>query len=79
MPRVGAMKAIVDVLGSPDSPCSDGARMMPSAVVEDEFARTASSQQQLQEESQQHDDVSSTLINSEAINTDDCGKSIRVM
>ncbi|EDS28567.1 1-acylglycerol-3-phosphate acyltransferase [Culex quinquefasciatus] len=66
------MKAIVDVLGSPDSPCSDGARMMPSAVVEDEFARTASSQQQLQEESQQHDDVSSTLINSEAISTDDC-------
>ncbi|XP_039442839.1 acyl-CoA:lysophosphatidylglycerol acyltransferase 1-like isoform X1 [Culex pipiens pallens] len=72
VPRVGAMKAIVDVLGSPDSPCSDGARMMPSAVVEDEFARTATSQQQLQEESQQHDDVSSTLINSEAISTDDC-------
>lgn len=69
VPRVGAMKAIVDVLGSPDSLCSDGARTMPSAVVEDEFARTATSQQQ--EESQQ-DDVSSTLINSEAINTDDC-------
>uniref|UniRef100_A0A8D8CVN7 Acyl-CoA:lysophosphatidylglycerol acyltransferase 1 n=1 Tax=Culex pipiens TaxID=7175 RepID=A0A8D8CVN7_CULPI len=71
VPRVGAMKAIIDVLGSPDSLCSDGTRMMPSAVVEDEFARTATSQQQ-QEESQQQDDVSSTLINSEAINTDDC-------
>lgn len=61
VPRVGAMKAIVDVLGSPDSPCVD---RLPSAIVEDELARTSRQQQQ--------DDVSSTLINSEAINTDDC-------
>uniref|UniRef100_A0A1Q3FG89 Putative lysophosphatidylglycerol acyltransferase 1 n=1 Tax=Culex tarsalis TaxID=7177 RepID=A0A1Q3FG89_CULTA len=71
VPRVGAMKAIVDVLGSPDSPCGGVASArIPSAVVEDELERT-SRQQQQQEESQQ-DDVSSTLINSEAINTDDC-------
>lgn len=67
VPRVGAMKAIVDVLGSADSPCGAATRM-PSAVVEDELERTS---RQQQEESQQ-DDVSSTLINSEAINTDDC-------
>lgn len=71
VPRVGAMKAIVDVLGSPDSSCGAAAARMPSAVVEDELERTSRLQQQQQEESQQ-DDVSSTLINSEAINTDDC-------
>lgn len=70
VPRVGAMKAIVDVLGSPDSPCLDDIRL-PSAVVEDELARTSHQQEQLDQENQR-DDVSSTLINSEAINTDDC-------
>lgn len=71
VPRVGAMKAIVDVLGSPESPgCrepEDSERRMPVAVVEDErSARTS------QQEDDPRNDVSSTLINSEAISTDDC-------
>lgn len=73
VPRVGAMKAIVDVLGSPESPCDNERRTVvtPSAVVEDERLSSRTSR----EEEDQHlhqDDVSSTLINSEAINTDDC-------
>lgn len=73
VPRVGAMKAIVDVLGSPESPvCGGRLPPTPSAVVvEDELTRT-NSLQDLRQQQQPEDDVSSTLINSEAINTDDC-------
>lgn len=72
VPRVGAMKAIVDVLGSPESPFDNERRTVvpPSAVVEDERLSSRTSREE--EEHQHQDDVSSTLINSEAINTDDC-------
>lgn len=76
VPRVGAMKAIVDVLGSPESPCDNERRNVvpPSAVVEDERLSSRTSGREEEEDQHQHheDDVSSTLINSEAINTDDC-------
>lgn len=75
VPRVGAMKAIVDVLGSPESPCDNERRTVvpPSAVVEDERLSSRTSREEEEDQHQhQEDDVSSTLINSEAINTDDC-------
>lgn len=81
VPRVGAMKAIVDVLGSPESPSGcrraedDERRRMPSAVVEDERLSSRTSRREEEEEDEHEDqqnDVSSTLINSEAISTDDC-------
>lgn len=81
VPRVGAMKAIVDVLGSPESPSGcrrpedDERRRMPSAVVEDERLSSRTSRREEEEEDEHEDqrnDVSSTLINSESISTDDC-------
>lgn len=69
VPRVGAMKAIVDVLGSPESPCDNERRTV--AVVEDERLSSRTSREE-EDQHQHQDDVSSTLINSEAINTDDC-------
>lgn len=74
VPRVGAMKAIVDVLGSPESPCDNERRTVvpPSAVVEDERLSSRTSREEADQHQHQEDDVSSTLINSETINTDDC-------
>lgn len=83
VPRVGAMKAIVDVLGSPDSPCRDEEKMMNNSyldgtitTVADEFNRGSMDvEQQQQQQPKQNDvtnNISSTLINSEAISTDDC-------
>lgn len=89
VPRVGAMKAIVDVLGSLDSSCQDEEKMMNSsyvdstiATVTDEFNHslmdgTIIVDQQQQQQPKQNDvtnNSSSTIINSEAISTDDCGE-----
>lgn len=84
------MKAIVDVLGSPDSPCRDEEKMLNSndyvestiATVTDEFNRSLTTAgftnvDHHQQQPKQNDVInnsSSTFINSEAISTDDCGK-----
>lgn len=78
VPRVGAMKAIVDVLGSPDSPrtSSLGSPVQNVATVTDEFNRTSASGADMEHRSPPKQDQitnnSSTVITSEAINTDDC-------
>lgn len=91
VPRVGAMKTIVDVLGSPDSPCRGGEEMMINssgyadttiATVTDEFNNSLPTtnlidvdHQKQQEQPKQNDvtnNINCTLINSEAISTDDC-------
>lgn len=95
VPRVGAMKAIVDVLGSPESPYRDEEKMINSVdyvdstitTVTDEFNHNLTTtgftdldhhqQQQQQQQPKQNDAMnnsSSTIINSEAISTDDCGE-----
>ncbi|XP_055636232.1 acyl-CoA:lysophosphatidylglycerol acyltransferase 1-like [Toxorhynchites rutilus septentrionalis] len=86
VPRVGAMKAIIDVLGSPDSPCRENDVELSAtavATVTDEYNRatamTTQDQQQQQQQPQgqqlkQNDVInnSSTVVNSEAISNDDC-------
>lgn len=93
VPRVGAMKAIVDVLGSPESPYRDEEKMINNVdyvdstitTVTDEFNHNLTTtgftdldhhqQQQQQQQPKQNDAMnnsSSTIINSEAISTDDC-------
>ncbi|XP_065095556.1 acyl-CoA:lysophosphatidylglycerol acyltransferase 1-like [Ochlerotatus camptorhynchus] len=79
VPRVGAMKAIMDVLGSPESPCRDEEKMMNStiATVMDEFNHsmmdgTINVDQQQPKQNDVTINSSSTIINSEAISTDDC-------
>lgn len=87
VPRVGAMKTIVDVLGSLDSPCLEEDKIMNNSgyvdntmsIVTDGFDSSlinVDHQQQQQQQHQPKHDVtnnsSSTIINSEAINTDDC-------
>lgn len=90
VPRVGAMKTIVDVLGSLDSPCLEEDKIMNNSgyvdntmsIVTDGFDSSLINVDHQQQQQQQHqpkqydvtNNSSSTIINSEAINTDDCGK-----
>lgn len=88
VPRVGAMKTIVDVLGSLDSPCLEEDKIMNNSgyvdntmsIVTDGFDSSLINVDHQQQQQQQHqpkqydvtNNSSSTIINSEAINTDDC-------
>lgn len=88
VPRVGAMKTIIDVLGSPDSPCREENQLTNSNYVDNTIAtvvdesnqclmdgmiNTEEQQQQQQpKENNLINNSSSTIINSEAISTDDC-------
>lgn len=73
VPRVGAMKAIVDVLGSPESPCGQSSIGVSSCSQLRTAVETSSDNHQQLNTSEDVDSKnSSTLINSEAINTDDC-------
>ncbi|XP_058826100.1 acyl-CoA:lysophosphatidylglycerol acyltransferase 1-like [Topomyia yanbarensis] len=77
VPRVGAMKAIIDVLGSPDSPCrmSNTNSTGSTVVIEDQFEETAGLTTAVDQQKPKEDGAnnnSSTIINSEAIITDDC-------
>ncbi|XP_058446807.1 acyl-CoA:lysophosphatidylglycerol acyltransferase 1-like [Malaya genurostris] len=79
VPRVGAMKAIIDVLGSPDSPCRKTSTDSTGStiVIEDhQFGQSANPNSRMTEQQKPTQDGtnnnSSTIINSEAIITDDC-------
>lgn len=88
VPRVGAMKTIVDVLGSLDSPCLEEDKIMNNSgyvdntmsIVTDGFDSSLINVDHQQQQQQQHqpkqydvtNNSSSTIINSEAINTDVC-------
>ncbi|XP_055596846.1 acyl-CoA:lysophosphatidylglycerol acyltransferase 1-like isoform X1 [Uranotaenia lowii] len=83
VPRVGAMSAIVDVIGSPESPCRTSPSI-PVATVTDEYNRatvkTSPEEQVLLEHTQLDQEMEqlqiannrNTLVSGQAIGAEDC-------